>query len=352
MEVVVSAPGKVLITGAYLVLERPNAGLVLSTSARFYAIVRPIHSDVAPDSWSWYLGGIKLAVHGESKEEETELELVHMVSQAAHCAAQGKVGSGFDVSCAVFGSQRYVRFSPSVLLSAQAGGRLVTPLELVKQVLTTDWDAERLPYALPPGLVLMVGEPGFGGSHTPSMVGAVQAWRKADPGTANPVWVALAEANQGVERGLLHLMECAESRHAYNTVLEGCCTSSFDKWKYLFGDTPERLEIVEALLETRQAFINVRSLLRHVGEAANVPIEPPSQTALLDATMDMSGVLLAGVPGAGGFDAVFAVVLGNTVREQVDAEWSRRGVLSLSVQEDPQGVSLELCDPRIDRTSS
>jgi hypothetical protein len=50
---VVSAPGKVLITGAYLVLERPNAGLVLSTSARFYAIVKPIHSDVAPDSWSW-----------------------------------------------------------------------------------------------------------------------------------------------------------------------------------------------------------------------------------------------------------------------------------------------------------
>ncbi len=66
-----------------------------------------------------YLGSVKLAVHGESKEEETELELVHMVSQAAHCAAQGKVGSGFDVSSAVFGSQRYVRFSPSVLLSAQ-----------------------------------------------------------------------------------------------------------------------------------------------------------------------------------------------------------------------------------------
>jgi phosphomevalonate kinase len=66
-----------------------------------------------------YLGSIKLAVHGESKEQEMELELVHMVSQAAHCAAQGKVGSGFDVSSAVFGSQRYVRFSPSVLLSAQ-----------------------------------------------------------------------------------------------------------------------------------------------------------------------------------------------------------------------------------------
>lgn len=50
---VVSAPGKVLITGAYLVLEKPHAGLVLSTSARFYAIVKPIHAAPAPDSWSW-----------------------------------------------------------------------------------------------------------------------------------------------------------------------------------------------------------------------------------------------------------------------------------------------------------
>lgn len=49
----VSAPGKVLITGAYLVLEQPHAGLVVSTSARFYAIVRPIHEGLAPDSWSW-----------------------------------------------------------------------------------------------------------------------------------------------------------------------------------------------------------------------------------------------------------------------------------------------------------
>jgi hypothetical protein len=40
---VVSAPGKVLLTGAYLVLGRPNPGLILSTSARFYAIIAPLH---------------------------------------------------------------------------------------------------------------------------------------------------------------------------------------------------------------------------------------------------------------------------------------------------------------------
>ncbi|XP_028052072.1 phosphomevalonate kinase, peroxisomal-like [Camellia sinensis] len=32
---------------------------------------------------------------------------------------KGKVGSGFDVSSAVYGSQRYVHFSPEVLSSAQ-----------------------------------------------------------------------------------------------------------------------------------------------------------------------------------------------------------------------------------------
>lgn len=67
-----------------------------------------------------YLGSVDLPLHGAEKEDvDSDMELVHCVAQAAHCAAQGKIGSGFDVSCAVFGSQRYVRFSPSVLSSAQ-----------------------------------------------------------------------------------------------------------------------------------------------------------------------------------------------------------------------------------------
>lgn len=43
------------------------------------------------------------------------LGLIHNVSQLVHCAAQGKVGSGFDVSSAVWGSQLYRRFDPNVL---------------------------------------------------------------------------------------------------------------------------------------------------------------------------------------------------------------------------------------------
>ena len=50
---VASAPGKVLMTGGYLILERPNAGLVLSTNARFFAIVKPLYDEIKPDSWAW-----------------------------------------------------------------------------------------------------------------------------------------------------------------------------------------------------------------------------------------------------------------------------------------------------------
>jgi phosphomevalonate kinase len=40
---------------------------------------------------------------------------LHNLAQAAHCAAQGKVGSGFDVAAAVYGTCVYRRFSPSIL---------------------------------------------------------------------------------------------------------------------------------------------------------------------------------------------------------------------------------------------
>jgi ERG8-type phosphomevalonate kinase len=69
-----------------------------------------------------YLGVVNLSSLTKDQDQErdmTDLDIVHMIAQTAHCIAQGKVGSGFDVSSAVYGSQRYVRFSPEVISSAQ-----------------------------------------------------------------------------------------------------------------------------------------------------------------------------------------------------------------------------------------
>lgn len=50
-----------------------------------------------------------------SLERKEGRSLAHNVAQFVHCLAQGKVGSGFDVSSAVFGSHIYKRFDPAVL---------------------------------------------------------------------------------------------------------------------------------------------------------------------------------------------------------------------------------------------
>ncbi|XLR34524.1 hypothetical protein S83_062424 [Arachis hypogaea] len=75
-----------------------------------------------------------------------------------------------------------------------------------------------------------------------------------------------------------------------------------------------------------------KKLCLRLDEAAGVPfmqIEPESQTKLLDATLNLEGVLLAGVPGApgtGGFDVVFAVTLGDS-SNNVKKIWSLLNVI-------------------------
>ena len=46
----VSAPGKILVAGGYLVLERPNIGITLAASSRFFASVcEQVHVPVLED---------------------------------------------------------------------------------------------------------------------------------------------------------------------------------------------------------------------------------------------------------------------------------------------------------------
>ncbi|NP_001355169.1 phosphomevalonate kinase [Zea mays] len=503
MEVVASAPGKVLIAGGYLVLERPNAGLVLSTTARFYAVVRPLRDSLPADAWAWawtdvkvtspqlsreatyklsltkstlqltsarestnpfveqaiqfsvaaakatiidkerkdvvdklllqglnitilgcndfysyrkqiearglpltpeallslppfssitfnsevangtmtgekckpevaktglgssaamttsvvaallhYLGVVSLSCPGQSSGDNTttrELDLVHSIAQSAHCIAQGKIGSGFDVSAAVYGSQRYVRFSPEILSSQATGGTFLP--DVVSDIVTQRWDHENKQFSLPPLMTLLLGEPGTGGSSTPSMVGSVKRWQKSDSEKCKDTWSKLAFANSALENQLRILKGLSENhREAYESVVLSCSHLTYEKWTEVATNQHQEL-IIKSLLAARDACLEIRLHMREMGIAAGVPIEPDSQTRLLDATMNMEGVLLAGVPGAGGFDAVFSVTLGDASNAVANA-WSSAGVLPLLVREDCRGVSLEDADPRTREVSA
>ncbi|RYR38588.1 hypothetical protein Ahy_A09g043646 [Arachis hypogaea] len=99
---------------------------------------------------------------------------------------------------------------------------------------------------------------------------------------------------------------------------------------------PNKEAVIKALLSAKEAMLGIRYHMRLMGEAAGVP----NHKQLLDVTLNIEGVLLAGVLGAGGFDAVFAVTLGDS-SSNVTKTWSSLNVLALLVKEDPCGISLE-----------
>ncbi|RVW80535.1 Phosphomevalonate kinase, peroxisomal [Vitis vinifera] len=152
--------------------------------------------------------------------------------------------------------------------------------------------------------------------------------------------------------GYFHLFayECGATICVVNTGDGYKCGRILMQWTER-ATGPDQEAVVNALLAARDAMLRIRSNMRQMGEAAGIPIEPDSQTRLLDATMDMEGVLLAGVPGAGGFDAIFAVTLGDS-SSNITKAWTSLNVLAMLVREDPHGVSLETGDPRAQQITS
>ncbi|XP_054775733.1 phosphomevalonate kinase, peroxisomal-like isoform X2 [Prosopis cineraria] len=300
-----------------------------------------------------YLGVVKLSSSKDyqARKDTADLDVVHKIAQTAHCVAQGKIGSGFDVCSAVYGSQRYVRFSPELISSAQGAERAVPLPEVIAGILKGKWDHEKTEFSLPPLVTLLLGEPGTGGSSTPSMVGAVKKWQKSDPHKSLDTWRRLLDANSALE-GQLNLLTklSKEQWDAYKCVKNNCSMLTSDKWIEQAFE-PNKEAVVNALLGAKDAMLLIRSLMRKMGEAAGVPIEPESQTRLLDATMKLEGVMLAGVPGAGGFDAIFAVILGDSSKN-VTQVWSSLNVLALLVREYPCGVCVESVDPRTNAVTS
>ncbi|GKU05399.1 phosphomevalonate kinase [Fusarium langsethiae] len=191
---------------------------------------------------------------------------LHNLAQAAHCAAQGKVGSGFDVATAVYGSCRYRRFSPATLNKIPEPGAAGFADALVKLVDgESEWDVEVLKDAVtvPKGAVLRMCDVDCG-SKTVGMVKKVLAWKASNPEESKNLWDELQKRNEQLIATL-------------NA-----------------GDVAELPEKITA----------VREKIREMGSASDVPIEPESQTELLDALSTVEGVYGGVVPGAGGYDAL------------------------------------------------
>ncbi|ORZ01481.1 ribosomal protein S5 domain 2-type protein [Syncephalastrum racemosum] len=452
---VVSAPGKVLLNGGYLVLDRAYRGLVVGTTARFYTAIQP-DSSLGPGliqvrspqfddaTWSYNIQatddglkfsastgsqnkfvetclrytltvihhklgsiascaqGLTITIVGDNDfySQRAQLEsrqlpntaetlsslppfckthatlatvhktglgssaalttslvaallthgtvtnhpysdydrtLIHNVAQFVHCFAQGKVGSGFDVSAAVWGNHQYCRFSPDVLTPIMDTDVSAEDITRILEPSNNTWDNTVVPFQLPPKFELLLGDVDAG-SHTPTLVGKVLSWRKANPEESGKLWDALGEANNNVERYFRELSKIASDDPAgYEQAINTCKTLAPGKWSTV-ADTP----ILQTLVSLVDASSKVRAYLRQMSEASNVPIEPAEQTRLLDACLAIPGTVIAGVPGAGGYDAIFCFVLSEKAKSEVRkvwAAWKDMNVGPLLAQADDKGMS-------------
>ena len=310
--------------------------------------------------------------NGPKTLETEDLALIHNLAQLAHCAAQGKIGSGFDVSAAIWGSQLYRRFEPKVLQACldegekvvtegeeaeeQRRARLSARIELLPVLdpynplwkaspLSEDGNAQSTateglavsedhhvpkpaPLQLPPGLDLLLADVDAG-SNTPSLVSKVLAWRKEKPEWAKQLYNVIASSNQGLAENLLRLrLLHASDASAYEAIVDSAASQLSTEWDAKLKTLPKEADedaekdaetidlrvtprtVLQALIDVRNSLRSIRAGMRELGNRAGVPIEPPEIGSLIKKISDeVPGVVGGSIPGAGGFDAFYIIYL-------------------------------------------
>lgn len=239
--------------------------------------------------------------------------VLHNLAQVAHCSAQGKIGSGFDVASAVYGSCLYRRFSPDLL--ARLPGPGAPGFGPALAALVDDpaaWDCEiaRDRVGLPPGLAVRMCDVDCG-TQTVGMVKKVHEWRAREPDLA-------ARAYDDLQR-------CVDELAAV-----------------LRENRTDRLAA---------ALRPVRDGMRKLGRDSGAPIEPESQEAMLDALEKVPGVYGGVVPGAGGYDAAAVVMRDDDETERLVRRFLRKWSLEhgvrvrlMKVRGETEGVRREELD--------
>lgn len=241
--------------------------------------------------------------------------LVHKLAQYAHSAAQGKVGSGFDVAASCFGSCAYSRYSPEILTSLGDN-----PLgQEIAKVVDGPWDYVATPLALPQGFEVAYGNIVGESTSTSAMIKKVNEYKANNPDGYKNLLDDLDHQNRVSIDTLSRISELAEHKpNEYFTAL-----NSGGK-HVLFA-------------EFRRAFESGRELTRRLGEVAGAQIEPPECTALIDATCRRGRAFMAKLPGAGGKDALAALCLSTLGKKAVEEFWM--GYKELKIEPVPLKVS-------------
>jgi phosphomevalonate kinase len=292
------------------------------------------------------------------------LRRIASLAQLCHCVAQGKIGSGFDVSAACWGSHLYRRFddarSADWFSSGEAASTAVvnealpqlSPVQAAVQDLS--WTEHCVVSPIPsapllnhrPGaLEVILADTAGGGSSSPGMSRMVLRHVGSD------AWNELADVN----RSILELWNRAASLDLTDLERESLARCTAKEWIDL-GRTPPSesnesgvgeavRDAARRLGELSLQFQRWRNAFKALGARAGADLEPDAQSSLADSTEQLAGVVTAVVPGAGGHDALACLYVNcETTRQRIVEHWSSRGVPALDVRMVPFGDGVRLED--------
>ncbi len=211
-------------------------------------------------------------------------EEIHKLAQLAHSIATGKVGSGFDIAAATFGSISYSRYSPDLIVNFPKEYSGEDIVKIVKKKWDYNISKVELPSLFSPLIANFSGESAI----TTSMVGRVNEFKAKNPN------------KYGEIMGRIDI----ENQKAINTLKE------------LINEEQQDL-----LLKFRDGFDKGRILTKELGKLSKVEIEPDDCTKLIERSVE-NGAFVSKLPGSGGKDSIAALCLNIQLLKKLKKFWT------------------------------
>ncbi|CCH59186.1 hypothetical protein TBLA_0B03450 [Henningerozyma blattae CBS 6284] len=231
-----------------------------------------------------------------------DLKKIHNLAQVAHCQAQGKIGSGFDIAAATFGSIIYRRFDPKLIKNLPNLQTNLKPYSSSLRILVNEvnWNTISERIKLPDRLRLVMGDVNSG-SETPKLVSTVQKWYSDNEADGFKVYQNINKGNMEFVQSLSNLNEIS--------------VNNPDLYKQIIDEVSTDHSAIEKYTDIRNikdSILTVRKNFRYITKQSGAEIEPQIQTELLDNCNKLNGVLTCMIPGAGGFDAIAVITTTGT----------------------------------------
>ncbi|CAG9323889.1 unnamed protein product [Blepharisma stoltei] len=205
--------------------------------------------------------------------------ILHFTCQLANSRAQKKIGSGFDIAAALFGSQLY-SIKESDLLKSLLNETIndITVQELQEEISNTVWSTPVRRMELPSHYHLILCQGGEG-TDTRSFVRSFHSWYESD-----------------IENGKQKMEEL-----------------------FCIVQQSVKLFIDQNRAELRKLSRELRDFWLRTSEAIGVEIMPSNIYSLLNEVTDTcEDVVFSCVPGAGGYDAFYFIVEKPTYEEATE----------------------------------